>query len=35
MSVLKVRTTKRTSFVNITHMVKEEVKKSGVNPVFV
>jgi secondary thiamine-phosphate synthase enzyme len=30
MSVLKVRTTKRTSFVNITQLVKEEVKKSGV-----
>jgi len=26
MSVLKVRTTKRTSFVNITQLVKEEVK---------
>jgi len=34
MSVLKVRTTKRTSFVNITHLVKEEVKKSGVKSGF-
>ena len=30
MSLIKVKTTRRTSFVNITHLVKEEVRKSGV-----
>lgn len=30
MGVIKVKTTKRTSFVNITHLVREEVRRSGV-----